>query len=168
MCFKAYTEQARTKHTADKDIRVYKICTLEDNQLYSRIKRFKYELLKVNAKIDIKFKQHYGLYYVSEGYHSYVTCRWYPKVLTYYKVLGVIIGDNDLTLGKASFQDLVIAEFIIPKNTTYYKNNNGEIVSEQIIFTGIVHKPIIYKDGNVESAKINLNEKDRILSNKII
>lgn len=168
MCYQAYTEQVRIKHVADKDIRVYKICTLEGNQLYSRIKRFRYELLKVNVKIDIKFEQQYGLYYVSEGYHSFVTCRWYPRLLTYCKILGVIIGDNYLTLGKASFQDLVIAEFIIPKNTTYYKNNNGEIVSEQIIFTGIVHKPIIYKDGNVESAKINLNEKDRAISNKTI
>lgn len=31
MCYQAYTEQARIKHVADKDIRVYKICTLEGN-----------------------------------------------------------------------------------------------------------------------------------------
>lgn len=63
---------------------------------------------------------------------------------------------------------VVIAEFIIPKGTIYYENTNGEIVSNRIMFTGIIHKPIIYNNGSVESVKINLNEENRTVSAETI
>lgn len=66
-----------------------------------------------------------------------------------------------------SITDIVIGEFIIPKGSIYYENSLHEIVSFNIIFTGIYTKSYINNDGKILIGKHNINEKDRTVSNKI-
>ncbi len=158
MCYKAFTEKARTKRIAGEDIKVYKICTYIDHGVISYYQKYTYVPLKVTHKISITFTEDHGLNYVADGYHSYKSCKWFPH-LSKNKYLFVIIEDTYNAYHYKS--PVVIAEFIIPKNTAYCQNSNGEIISERIMFTGIIHKPIIYEDGSVDSVKINLNEENR-------
>ena len=36
------------------------------------------------------------------------------------------------------------------------------------MFTGIIHKPVIYDDGSVESVKMNINEENRTISTETV
>lgn len=60
-----------------------------------------------------------------------------------------------------------IGEFIIPKGSIYYENSLHEIVSSNIIFTGMYTKSYINNDSKILIDKHNINEKDRKLFNKI-
>ena len=161
MCYNAFTEKARTKRIAGEDIKVYKICDFHNNMVISYFQNYVYVPLEITHEISITFVEEFGLNYVVDGYHSYKSCKWYPH-LSKYKNLIAVIEDTYKTYDYKSH--VVIAEFIIPKGTIYYENTNGEIVSNQIMFTGIIHKPVIYDDGNVESIKMNLNEENRTVS----
>ena len=165
MCYNAFTKKAKTKQVADKDIKVYKICVNTDHLVISYFQKYVYVPLEITQEINIIFVEEFGLNYVVDGYHSYKSCKWYPQ-LSKYKKLVAVIEDTYKTYDYKS--PVVIAEFIIPKETIYYENTNGEIVSNQIMFTGIIHKPVIYDDGSVESVKINLNEENRTVSTETI
>lgn len=165
MCYKAFTKKAQTKQVAEKDIKVYKICVNTDHLVVSYFQKYVYVPLEITHEISITFIEEFGLNYVADGYHSYKSCKWYPQ-LSKYKKLIAVIEDTYKTYDYES--PVVIAEFIIPKGTIYYENTNGEIVSNQIMFTGIIHKPVIYDDGNVESVKMNLNEENRTVSTETV
>lgn len=161
MCYKAFTKKAKTKQVAEKDIKVYKICTNTDHMVVSYFRKYIYVPLEITHEINVTFVEESGLNYVTGGYHSYKSCKWYPHLFKY-KELAVVVEDTFRPYYYKS--PVVIAEFIIPKGTIYYENTNGEIVSNQIMFTGIIHKPVISDDGSVESVKINLNEENRTVS----
>lgn len=161
MCYKAFTKKAKTKQVAEKDIKVYKICVNTDNRIVSYFQKYLYVPLEITSEISITFTEKLGFTYVADGYHSYKSCKWYPH-LSKYGCLVAVIEDTCNTYYYKS--PVVIAEFIIPKGTIYYENTNGEIVSNQIMFTGIIHKPVIYDDGSIESVKMNLNEENRTVS----
>lgn len=161
MCYKAFTKKAKTKQVAEKDIKVYKICVNTDHIAISYFQKYIYVPLEITHEINIIFVEEFGLNYVVNGYHSYKSCKW-SSHLSKHKELIAVIEDTYKTYYPKSH--VVIAEFIIPKGTIYYENTNGEIVSNQIMFTGIIHKPIIYDDDSVKSVKMNLNEEDRAIS----
>lgn len=165
MCYKAFTKKAKTKQVAEKDIKVYKICTNTDHIVVSYFRKYIYVPLEITHKINVTFVEEFGLNYIVDGYHSYKSCKWYPY-LSKYKELAVIVEDTYKIYDYKS--PVVIAEFIIPKGTIYYENTNGEIVSNQIMFTGIIHKPIIHDGGRVESVKMDLNEENRTVSAETI
>ena len=158
MCYRAYTEKARTRRIAGKDIKVYKICNFHENKISSYYKHYLYTPLVITSKINITVLKEYTLPYIMSGYHSFTNCHWHRRLDSMRAVLAIV---NDSNLCFKETTNAVIAEFIIPKNTAYYENSNGEIVSEQIMFTGTIHKPIIYDNGVVEPIKINLNEENR-------
>lgn len=165
MCYKAFTKKAKTKQVAEKDIKVYKICVNTDHLVISYCQKYIYVPLEITHEIPITFVEEVGFNYIADGYHSYKSCKWYPY-LSKHKELISVIEDTYKTYYYKSH--VVIAEFIIPKGTIYYENTNGEIVSNQIMFTGIIHKPIIYDDGSVESVKMNLNAENRTVSAETI
>ena len=165
MCYKAFTKKAKTKQVAEKDIKVYKICVNTDHLVISYFQKYVYVPLEITHEINITFIEELGFNYVADGYHSYKSCKWYPH-LSKYRHLTIVIEDTYKAYYYKS--PIVIAEFIISKGTIYYENTNGEIVSNQIMFTGIIHKPVIFDDGNVESVKMNLNEENRTVSAKTI
>ena len=165
MCYKAFTKKAKTAQIAEKDIKVYKICVNTDHIVVSYFRKYIYVPLEITHEISITFVEEFGLNYVADGYHSYKSCKWYPHV-SKYNELAAVIEDTYRTYHYKS--PVVIAEFIIPKGAIYYENTNGEIVSNKIMFTGIIHKPVIYDDGRVESIKMNLNEENRTVFTKTV
>lgn len=163
MCYNAFTEKARTAQIADKDIKVYKICTATKHTVVSYYYKYVYVPLKITYKTNIIFTKEYNLNFAAGGYHSYKSCKWYSCSRS--KYIYAIVEDTYKAFHIEKCP--IIADFIIPKGTIYYENSNGEILSNQIMFTGIIHKPIIHKDGSVESVKIDLNEENRTVSTEI-
>lgn len=165
MCYNAFTEKARTQQIAREDTRVYKICMTTNHMVVSYHRNYVYVPLEITNEIGITFAKKNGLEVVEDGYHSYKSCKWGTRCISIWNIPAIV---EDRIVTYYNLSNIVIAEFIIPKNTVYYQNNNGEIVSEQIMFTGIIHKPIIHDDGSIESVKIDLNEENRTVSTKTV
>lgn len=75
MCYNAFTEKARTKHIADENIKVYKICVNTDHMVVSYFRKYIYVPLEMTPEINITFVEEFGLDYVTDGYHSYKSCK---------------------------------------------------------------------------------------------
>lgn len=164
MCYNAFTEKARTVQIADKAIKVYKICTATKHTVISYHNKCVYVPLEITCKIGITFAKENNLEFAVGGYHSYKSCKWYPCSRP--KYIYAIVEDTYKAFPIEKCP--IIADFIIPKGTIYYENSNGEILSNQIMFTGTIHKPVIYDDGRVESIKMNLNEENRTVFTKTV
>ena len=73
---------------------------------------------------------------IEKGYHSYkeVAIEFYQT--SYFR--DIYLGDaikgfvDELSL----YSHLYLGTFIVPKDSEYYINNSGEIVSSNIIYTG--------------------------------
>lgn len=127
MCFIASINTK--KQYAPYDITVYKICHIEDNCAISLYFYFKYKIGKLNEPVE--------LHYTTTAYKDIIICNGYHS---YRKILSNLKLDTFVTFirrNKAvSIHPRVIAKFIIPKGTAFYENEQGEIVSENIIYTG--------------------------------
>lgn len=155
MCFNILNPEAKVKHIASEDIKVFKIVSYIKDSVISIHKKYKYEPLKVNPTEDLRIMRTADLDYshIDYGYHSYRNCR----IVNYVDCL-------QLSYKFAAYDDIlpisvalraVLGEFIIPKGSEYYENTN-EIVSNMIIFTGIIHKPCV-KNKTLYTQTINLN-----------
>ena len=112
-------------HKASCDMPVFKICRLVEGNVMAKYYDFLYKPKALNEHITLKPYSYYDHIVIQSGYHSY---RNLVKIATYwYKC-----NDSEILAGN----DEVLAEFIIPKGTLYYANFRGELVSENIIFTG--------------------------------
>ena len=127
---------------AKRDFYVYKLGYVSDKGFNSLYQDFIYipgvlnETVKMrplisNYSIYLLLKEQYGIIY--EGYHSY------RDIAMPYSDLG--LHSRTIYLGKIAENIRLnniysIATFIIPKGSEYYENNNGEIVSSNIIYTG--------------------------------
>lgn len=127
---------------AKRDFYVYKLGYVSDKGFNSLYQDFIYipgvlnETVKMrplisNYSIYLLLKEQYGIIY--EGYHSY------RDIAMPYSDLG--LHSRTIYLGKIAENirlnnSYSIATFIIPKGSEYYENNNGEIVSSNIIYTG--------------------------------
>ena len=132
---------------ADKDIEVYKIVSDANKQsCKSIIKEFIY---KTNIKYEMdvmKFEElslgsafsTIDLIYITKAYHSYTKIRFTlkkpcsPCSTPEYK--GIIAGN--LLMPIRIDNPYYVATFVIPKGSQYAVNWKGEIVSNQIIYTG--------------------------------
>lgn len=110
----------RKRNIAKEDITVYKYLDEDHNSPFLKYHYCKNELcekvlLKPKFAIDWKNKNVIDVYpyiYIYSGYHSYIRIpRAKPLV------------------------DSTLYKFIIPKGSEYYINTEGEVVSNQIIFT---------------------------------
>lgn len=132
---------------ADKDIEVYKI-VLEATKksCESCIRGFVYEVNTIYKIPSMKIGKTYidGIQYISniayieKAYHSYtkvqhtlkrIDRRNYP-----HKYKGIIVGDQLVPIRVNN--PLYVTTFVIPKGSQYAINWKGEIVSNQIIYTG--------------------------------
>ena len=131
----------------DKDIEVYKVVLEADKKsCKSCVQGFMYEantLYKIPS-IELEKSYMYRTYsvlsviYVQKAYHSYTKIqhtlsRIYEKG-SIYKGKGIIVG-NQLAPIRLD-NPYYVATFIIPKGSQYAINWKGEIISNQIIYTG--------------------------------
>lgn len=155
MCWKATTSLEVTRRIANKDIKVYKvILRTMGGKYYSYYEAHRYE---VGKTYETSLDYPCGNWTIECGFHSYkADAVFFKKHLI--STLGVytrlLVGDvvvermldwyhlrpmaylDDCTLkGVVS-----ICEFIVPKGATYYKNNQGEIVSNKITFVREVER----------------------------
>lgn len=132
---------------ADKDIEVYKIVSDASKQFCKAIiQKFVY---KANIKYAMDAMELEGsnfssafcttdLIYITKAYHSYTKIRFtlkkpydpYPK----HEYKGIIAGN--LLMPIRINNPYYVATFVIPKGSQYAINWKGEIVSNQIIYTG--------------------------------
>ena len=128
---------------ADKDIEVYKIVTCANKQsCVSIIKNFNYIaniLYKIPTLEYDKIAGRYEAIKIEKAYHSYTgvqfVCNSTFRVgKGVHRFKSIILGNRRMLM---SFEyNGYIATFIIPKGAVYTINHCGEIVSNQIIYTG--------------------------------
>ena len=127
---------------AKRDFYVYKLGCISDEGFHSLYQNFIYVPKEINKKIKLKpvipdykiyklMKEQYGGIY--EGYH------YYKDITMPYSDLGSC--SRTIYLGRIAENVRLhniysIATFIVPKGSKYYENDNGEIVSSNIIYTG--------------------------------
>lgn len=128
---------------ADKDIEVYKIVFRANKQsCKSCIQSFMYEANTIYKMPYIYMRYERKVYgtpnivRVEKAYHSYTKIQYTLKKVdiesTIYK--GIIAGKQ---LMSVRFDNpYYVATFIIPKGSQYAVNWSGEIISNQIIYTG--------------------------------
>ena len=132
---------------ADKDIEVYKIVSDTDKlSCKSLIQEFVY---KDNVKYEMDAMEleesSFGsafctadLIYITKAYHSYTKIRFTLKkpysLCSIPEDKGIIAGN--LLMPIRIDNSYYVATFVIPKGSQYAINRKGEIVSNQIIYTG--------------------------------
>ena len=142
MCWAERLENTNIQ-IADKDIKVYKIVTCANKQsCVSVIKNFNYTaniLYKIPTLEYDEIARKCKILKIEKAYHSYTGIQFvcnstFRVVKGVYRCKSIILGNRRMLM---SFEnDGYIATFIIPKGATYIINTKGEIVSNQIIYTG--------------------------------
>ena len=142
MCWAERLENTNIQ-IADKDIKVYKIVTCANKQsCVSVVKNFNYTanvLYKIPTLEYDEIARKCKILKIEKAYHSYTGIQFvcnstFRVVKGVYRCKSIILGNRRMLM---SFEnDGYIATFIIPKGTTYIINTKGEIVSNQIIYTG--------------------------------
>lgn len=121
---------------AERDFYVYKLGRASDEGFCSLYQNFIYKPKEINKKVElypIQFFLDESSCVIYEGYHSYKDIAMpYSGLGFYYRTiyLGKIAEEIKL------HNIYSIATFIIPKGSEYYENDEGEIVSSNIIYTG--------------------------------
>lgn len=122
---------------AKRDFYVYKIGRVPWNNIFvSHLKNFDYVSKNRNRKISLIVQYPCrDIYVVQQGYHSY---KWIAFDDTNPNERCLYLGnyDNALKENLSLYGHCYIGTFIIPKGTKYFENENGHIVSSDIIYTG--------------------------------
>ena len=133
MCF--YKTKQSKVLKAKRDIVVYKIGSYAEGNFFNPFfyQAFKYFTNQI-VFTEVKFTDT-----INWGFHSYINCE---LVSSYNRV-------NLYSCGKlilwAPLLTVYLGEFIIPKGATYCLNNNGEVVSDKLMYTGNHIKITSYK-----------------------
>lgn len=146
MCWAERLENVNTQ-ISDKDIEVYKVVYKADKKsCKSCVRGFMYEANTLYKMPFIELKKSYihrmygviSMIYIQEAYHSYTKIQYtfsriYEKD-SIYTGKRIIFGNQlrSIILDNPYY----VATFVIPKGSTYIINTKGEIVSNQIIYTG--------------------------------
>ena len=124
MCFNK-TRQSKVL-IAKRDIKVYKIGVYADECIFKPFFRSHFEYFTNQIVFEkVKFTDT-----INCGFHSYINCE---LVSFYTKVNLYSCGKLILWVPLLS---VYLGEFIIPKGATYCLNNNGEVVSDKLMYTG--------------------------------
>ena len=124
MCFWKLIQSKVLK--AKRDIKVYKIGVYADGDSFNPFfyQEFEYPVNQIMFT-KVKFTD-----VIDWGFHSYINCE---LVSSYNNV-------NLYSCGKlilwVSLPTVYLGEFIIPKGATYCLNNNGEVVSDKLMYIG--------------------------------
>ena len=124
---------------AKEDIVVYKFGVQNSNIFLSIYQtNFWYEPNKSNKLIKLEWLEFNQV--IREGYHSYSGECFYqtsPYRRDEYTLLNVYSKGENIHLDWCIGEELNnVGKFIIPKGTEYYENEEGEIVSSNLIWTG--------------------------------
>lgn len=139
--FKRYSKAKIAK----KDVIAYKVVGRDNDEYQSYYEKFKYkvnkeyelgrELILVTDDdyyiIDEAFHMYCGKCNISKGYNNHVIDVLTPKLSPITKAPYLIDVYNDVMFRC----DEVVAECIIPKGSTYFENEKGEIVSDKVLIT---------------------------------
>lgn len=155
------------KHSlsSTEDIEVYKIGWIDKNIFYSYYCECGYkfntpnEVIKLHLNSCSAFKAR-----IEQGYHSYSEECYVRECITdnidIYSPVSEKINNFDNY--DEIYEQFAIGKFIIPKGSEYYENEDGEIVSSQIIWTGERYSINGYKYAN----KVKFKDIDYVLGNK--
>ena len=133
MCF--YKTKQSKVLIAKRDIKVYKIGVYADEGIFKPFfyQEFEYPVNQIVFE-KVKFTDT-----INCGFHSYINC----ELVSFYNKV------NLYSCGKLIFWvpllSVYLGEFIIPKGATYCLNNNGEVVSDKLMYTGNHIKITSYK-----------------------
>lgn len=146
MCWIENIERLNLQRT-DKDIEVYKIVSEASKQsCKSIIRNFIYKVNTVYEMSSMTFERtsisviyyNSNLVHIEKAYHSYTKIRYTLEKVhvqnSIYEHKGIIVGNLLMPIRVNNI--LYVATFIIPKGSQYAINWKGEIVSDQIIYTG--------------------------------
>ena len=143
MCWKTRQDIFLQSIKTKGDIPIFKIClpTSDKNCIISFHQTFLYNLNKVYKLKDrdmtlvsptVDWTTTIASIY--EGFHSYITdCKLYDNLIGHIYVKGI----NAETIGCYGKSQVVKVFGYIPKDSTYYINENGECVSNSICLTEI-------------------------------
>ena len=126
MCF--YKTRQSKILIAKRDIKVYKIGVYADEGIFKPFfyQEFEYPVNQIVFE-KVKFTDT-----INWGFHSYINC----KLVSSYNNVN-LYSCGKLILYISLLTDTVyLGEFIIPKGATYCLNNNGEVVSDKLMYTG--------------------------------
>ena len=129
MCF--YKTRQRKILIAKRDIKVYKIGTYADNDSFYP---FYYQAFEYRVN-QIMFEKVEFTNTIYRGFHSYLMC----KLMCFNTIINVYPCRNPIycsLLPRKVSKVYYLGEFIIPKGATYCLNNNGEAVSNKLMYTG--------------------------------
>ena len=124
MCFWKSKQSKVLK--AKKDIKVYKIGVYADGDSFNPFfyQEFEYPANQIMFT-EVKFADT-----INWGFHSYINCE---LVSSYNDVKLYSCGKPILWV---SLPTVYLGEFIIPKGAAYCLNNNGEVISDKLMYTG--------------------------------
>ena len=143
MCWQTFSKKYTIKKIAKEDIKVFKIITTDNTPYYQS--GITYEVDKVCPNVTINVIEFaYGTEFrINKGYHSYSKKKCYLDD----EVFSLLSGGKGQWIRKKAdnttltyytydkYPNYKKENFIIPKGTTYYENEWGEIVSETIMMT---------------------------------
>lgn len=126
MCF-IQTKESKLL-IAKRDIRVYKIGKYANPAKFISLYRSFIYHTYLLEQVDIDFEN----YIISQGLHSFINLNikyfnWSAVICTTMRNLYTIVSHNDI---------LTIGEFIIPKDSKYMLNHAGEVVANNLMYTG--------------------------------
>lgn len=149
MCWTAYNKQRSQPIKAEKDIKVFKIAVITENDNakpyfmdYSEIVYKTGETYTTNMEPP---EQKYCAYVIGKGFHSYnMDSCYYTKgevnclvsvtgeVIFHYSRITVNSHYGCSIMNYLTHRTICVMHCTIPEGTTYYENHNGEIVSNAI------------------------------------
>ena len=125
------------KKIAERDFYVYKIGKVIENNIFiSDIMGYGYVPKRLNRIVHlVPYSFYIDVYMIDGGYHSY---KWVALEDTYPRERCLCLGNYDPALKEnlLLYKHCCIATFIVPKGSEYFENENGHIVSSEIIYTG--------------------------------
>ena len=137
MCWTGMTSREKTPRVAKKDIPVYKMVLGNDNCYHAYYHGFEYkprQEYQTGIEPIMPLEGISGIVNINSGFHSYdvkdtmVTTKRILYGPLYYNVENTISG-HVLEIYHIKTHKL---NCVIPAGATYYKNNNGEYVSDRI------------------------------------
>ena len=128
MCF--FKSEESKVLVAKRDIIVYKIGAYANNNSFNPFfyREFEYPINQITFE-KVEFTN-----IVYQGFHSYIMC----ELVCHNTIVNVYSCKNPIycSLLSNKVSKVYLGEFIIPKGATYCLNNNGEVVSDKLMYTG--------------------------------
>lgn len=130
-------DDTAVRKIAERDFYVYKIGKIVWNNIFiSDIRGYNYAPKCPNRIVPlIAYSPCIGVYRIARGYHSY---KWIALEDTYPNERCLCLGNYNSALKEniSLYKGCCIATFIIPSGYVYFTNEEGEIVSNKIRYTG--------------------------------